>query len=103
MYRHTNKYQKTICKSYTNRKQTEQHLAETGEALPVQKIPSLRRVIEITDYDSGEPVVHKIELFRTDRIDCYDVHVDGSLWKKRIGWSQVLAGIRKAMPRLARE
>ncbi|MGS2721981.1 hypothetical protein [Paraglaciecola aestuariivivens] len=72
MYRHTNKYQKTICKSYTNRKQTEHHLAGTGEALPVQQTPSLCRVIEITDYDLGEPVVHKIELFRTDPIDCAD-------------------------------
>jgi hypothetical protein len=29
--------------------------------------------------------------------------VDGATWKKRIGWNQVLAGIKKAMPRTVRE
>jgi hypothetical protein len=65
---------------------------------PVWEIPKLRRVIEITDFDSSEPIVHK-----TDRIDCYDVYVDGAIWKKRIGWSQILAVIRKAMPRRVNE
>jgi hypothetical protein len=64
---------------------------------PVSKIPKLRRVIEITDFDSAELIVHKLELYKTGRIDCYDVYVDGAIWKKRIGWSQILAGIRKAM------
>jgi hypothetical protein len=66
---------------------------------PVWEIPKLRRVIEITYFDSCEPIVHKLELYKTSRIDCYDVYVDGAIWKKRIGWSQILAGIRKAMPR----
>ena len=68
-----------------------------------QHIPELRRVIEITDYDSGEPITHKLELYKTDRIDCYKVLVDGKLWKNRIGWSNILAGIRKALPRLTSE
>jgi hypothetical protein len=67
--------------------------------LPVLEIPKLRRVIEITDFNSGEPIVHKLELYKTDRIDCYDEYVDGAIWKKRIGWSQILVGIRKAMLR----
>jgi hypothetical protein len=29
--------------------------------------------------------------------------VVGAIWKKRIGWSQILAGIRKAMPRRVKE
>ncbi len=62
--------------------------------------PALRRLIEITDYDCGE-VKHRIELRRSNRIDCYEVHVDGRLWKKRIGWSRALAGIRKALPRMS--
>ena len=38
-----------------------------------------------------------MELYRTDRIDCYDVFVDNQLWKRRIGWSKVLEALRKAM------
>jgi hypothetical protein len=62
-----------------------------------------RPVIEITDFDSVEPIVHKLELYKIDRIDFYDVYVDGAIWKKRIKWSQILAGIRKAMPRRVNE
>jgi hypothetical protein len=60
-------------------------------------------VIKITDFDSGELIVHKLELYKTGRRDCYDVYVDGAIWKKRIGWSQILAGIGKAMPRRVNE
>jgi hypothetical protein len=70
---------------------------------PVQVIPKLRRVIEITDYDREQPVVRRIELHKCDRIDCYNAFVDGELWKRRGGWSNILTEIRKAMPRLARE
>jgi hypothetical protein len=70
---------------------------------PAQVIPKLRPVIEITDYDSWQPVVHRIELHKCDRIDCYDAFVDGELLKRRVGWRNILTGIRKAMPRLARE
>ena len=103
MYQHTNKYHKSVSKSYTNRARTERNRQGGAAHLPVRDIPSLRRVIEITDYDASEPVVHTLELFRSDRIDCYDVYIDGSLWRTRIGWSQILAGIRKAIPRTVRE
>lgn len=63
--------------------------------------PDLRRVIEITDFDTGQPVTHRIELRRSDRIDCYSVTADGKPWRQRAGWAQVLAGIRKAMPRVS--
>jgi hypothetical protein len=46
---------------------------------PVWEIPKLRRVIEITDFDRGEPIVHKFELYKIDRIDCHDVYVDGAI------------------------
>jgi hypothetical protein len=103
MYRRTSKYQKLLTKSYTRRVKKEPNLEASVDHQPVSEIPKLRRVIEITDFDSGEPVVHKLELYRTDRIDCYDVYVDGAIWKKRIGWSKILAGIRRAMPRKVRE
>jgi hypothetical protein len=103
MYRRTSKYQKILSKSYTSRVKTESHFEQNVDHQPVWEIPELRRVIEITDFDRGEPIVHKLELYKTDRIDCYDVYVDGAIWKKRIGWSQILAGIRKAMPRRVKE
>lgn len=62
-------------------------------------LPSLRRRIVIEDYDFGHRV-HVLELHKTDRIDCYRVVADGVEWKKRIGWSKVLAGLRKSMPRV---
>lgn len=62
-------------------------------------LPVLRRRIEIRDYDHGE-TVHVIDLYRTNRIDCYRVVADGVEWHHRAGWSQILAGIRRAMPRL---
>ena len=99
MYRKTNNASKNYLKSYTNRNSD----IEQGRFVEPQSIPELRRVIEIIDYDSGEPITHKLELYKTDRIDCYKVLVDGKLWKQRIGWSNILAGIRKALPRLARE
>jgi hypothetical protein len=58
---------------------TESHLGQNIEHQPVWGIPKLRRVIEITDFDSGEPIVHEVELYKTDRIDCYDVNVDGAI------------------------
>ena len=63
-------------------------------------VPDLRRRIVIEDWDFGHRV-HVLELHRTDRIDCYRVVADGQPWKRRAGWSQILAGLRKAMPRLS--
>jgi hypothetical protein len=103
MYRRTSKYQKILSKSYTSGVKTESHLEQNVNHQPVWEIPKLRRVIEITDFDSCEPIIHKLELYKTDRIDCYDVYVDGVIWRKGIGWSQILTGIRKAMPRRVKE
>ena len=66
----------------------------------VPDLPLLRRRIEIIDYDFGERR-HVIELYRTNRIDSYRVVADGQEWKAMCGWSGVLAGIRRALPRLA--
>ena len=63
--------------------------------------PELRRVIAITDYDGPEPRSFRMELRRSNRIDCYDVWIDGELWETRIGWSRALAALRKALPRVA--
>jgi len=65
-------------------------------------LPFLRRRIVITNYDFGE-VVHTLDLYRSDRVDCYTVHVDGKPWKDRIGWSRILSELRKSLPRVAAE
>lgn len=61
----------------------------------------MRRRITIEDFDQGERVVHVIELHRTPRIDCYRAVIDGTEWNPRVGWSRVLDGLRRALPRLA--
>lgn len=62
-------------------------------------LPDLRRRIVIEDFDLGHKV-HVLELHRTNRVDCYRVVADGVGWKKRAGWSKILAGLRKSMPRV---
>ena len=63
-------------------------------------LPDLRRRIVIEDFDFGHRI-HVLELFRTNRIDCYRVVADGVEWKRRIGWSGILAGLRKSLPRVS--
>ena len=65
-------------------------------------LPDLRRRIVIEDFDFDHRV-HVIELHRTNRIDCYRVVADGKEWKRRIGWSGILAGLRKSLPRVSAE
>ena len=63
------------------------------------ELPDLRRRIVIEDWDFSHKI-HVLELHRTNRRDCYRVTVDGQPWKDRIGWSAILAGLRKSMPRV---
>ena len=62
-------------------------------------LPDLRRRIVVEDFDFGHSV-HVLELHRTNRVDCYRVVADGVEWKARIGWSKILAGLRRSMPRV---
>jgi len=62
-------------------------------------LPELRREIIIIDHDFGEKI-HRLMLYRTDRVDCYRCVADGVEWKERVGWSKILAGLRKSMPRV---
>lgn len=73
-------------------------MSEPAPDYPVV-LPDLRRRIVIEDFDFGHRV-HVLELHKSDRVDCYRVMIDGQLWKKRVGWSHILAGIRKSMPRV---
>jgi hypothetical protein len=64
------------------------------------ELPLLRRELVVIDYDSGQPVTHTLHLYRSDRVDCYRAVADGRPWKDRIGWSKVLAGLRKSYQRV---
>jgi len=91
---------KSARKKFANmRRARERRRMESDAPEYPRELPELRRKIVITDYDFGEKV-HVMELYRSDRSDCYKVLVDGRLWKKRIGFSRILAGIRKALPRI---
>lgn len=63
-------------------------------------LPDLRRRIIIIDYDYGEKRFEML-LYKTNRIDCYKAVVDGTVWRKRVGWSNILIGIRKSLQRLS--
>lgn len=65
---------------------------------PVE-LPTLRRTIIVIDHDFGT-VEHRIDLYKTNRVDCYKVIADGVEWKKRAGWSTVLEGVRKSFIRV---
>lgn len=62
------------------------------------ELPDLRMRITIERMDFGREV-HVFELRRTRRVDVYAVTVDGAPWRCA-GLSAVLAGIRKAHPRV---
>jgi hypothetical protein len=62
-------------------------------------LPELRRRIVVESFDFGHEI-HVLEFFRSDRADCFRVMVDGKEWKRRIGFSKALAGLRKSMPRV---
>ncbi|QFU22897.1 hypothetical protein FM038_012585 [Shewanella eurypsychrophilus] len=77
MYKRTKKYQQKVDQSCLLCMQKE-HVKLQGDNLEApHDLPPLRRTIVITDYDFGEPIVHKIEQIRCERIDCYDAYVDG--------------------------
>jgi len=65
-------------------------------------LPDLRRTVIVIDYDSGQPVARRIDLYRTPRVDVYRAEADGAPWAV-MGWSAVLAGLRKAIPRKVSE
>ena len=81
-------------------KMAKARLREEGEApdYPVT-LPDLRRTIIVVDHDFGD-VEHRIDLFKTRRVDCYRVVADGLEWKERMGWSRILAALRKSFLRV---
>lgn len=95
MYRRTRKY------AEQRKRRTRSEVPEAEQRPAAWTPPLLRRRIVIEDFDRPDPVRHVVELYRTTRIDSYRAVIDGQEWKSRVGWSRVLDGLRRAMPRLA--
>ncbi len=102
MYRRSQTYQAQIARQLEQRAEKEKKKVLDGQQNneTEDSLPNLRRIIEITDYDSGEAVTHRVELYSCDRIDCYNALTNGNSWQTRIGWSRILADLRMALPRL---
>lgn len=62
-------------------------------------LPEVRMRITVERMDFGHQS-HVFELRRTNRVDVYDIRVDGKPWK-RGGLTAALEGLRKACPRVA--
>lgn len=96
--------------SYRKTRRSKETLARMREvkaakrmALPAPdyppELPDLRRRLIVEDFDF-EHRTHVLEFFKTNRRDCFRVVVDGKEWKKRVGWSKALEGLRKSLPRV---
>lgn len=74
-------------------------MARTPRGRPPE-LPHLRRMVVVTDYDTGEPISHELKLFRSGRVDCYVAEADGQPRAGRVGWSKALAWVRRAYQRV---
>lgn len=95
-YRKTNKYRAQLAAMRAAK--AARRMAAAAPDYP-SDLPALRREILIIDHDFGRRE-HRILMYRTRRIDCYRVEVDGRAWAASMGWSRILAGLRKALPRV---
>ena len=96
-YRSTSKYRAQLA-AMRAAKEAKRMAAPTPDYPP--DLPDLRREILIIDHDFGLRE-HRLTLYRTRRVDCYRVEVDGKPWADSMGWSRILAGLRKALPRVS--
>jgi len=64
-----------------------------------RELPALRRTLIIIDYDFARSSIVSISTVRRG-LDCYRAVADGVEWKRRVGWSKVLAGLRVKFPRV---
>ena len=103
MYRRSKKYQLLRARIAASVAARERKRIQTASDDDFElDLPDLRKKIEITEFDNDGPKTTVLELYQSDRIDCYRVMVNGKLWKERIGMSKILEGIRKALPRRMR-
>ena len=96
MYRRTRKYAAT-CQAAMQAGRDAARMARPAPDYPPE-LPDLRMRITVERLDFGHER-HVIELHRTRRCDVYRATVDGAPWITA-GLSQILAGVRKACPRV---
>lgn len=61
-----------------------------------------RPVRQITISDLARNESHTFTMFISpQRVDQFRVEVDGKPWKDRIGWSRIVASIRRSQPRFS--
>jgi len=71
MYRRSRKYQQLIERLARGRAVGEKRRMEGHHPDFPPELPELRRLIEITDFDTGTPITHRVELYLSNRIGCY--------------------------------
>ena len=76
MYRRSRKYQQLIERLARGRAAREKRRMEGHHPDFPPELPKLRRLIEISDFDTGTPFTHRVELYRSNRIDGY---MDGQM------------------------
>lgn len=96
MYKKRDKYSRKL-KAMREAKDRKRIEGPASDYPPV--LPMLRRKIIIEDLDFGI-VRHEINLYRTNRIDLYNMEVDGRPYASGIGWSRILEIIRKQFLRV---
>lgn len=102
MYRETKKYENQ-CKVLARMRQAKDNkrLESPPPAYPIE-LPEIRKIITIETFDFGyEKQI--MELHKTNRVDCYNVFIEGIMWKKNIGLSKIFEWLRKANPRVLSE
>ena len=70
-YRKTKKALKIAATCARMRAGKERKRMESQAPAHPRTLPDLRRTIIVIDYDSGQPVEHRIDLHKTGRIDQY--------------------------------
>jgi hypothetical protein len=96
MYRKRDKYSRKL--RAMREAKAKKRIEGPAPDYPIE-LPELRRRVIIIDYDFGK-VVHRVDLYKSNRVDCYRAVVDGKQWKERVGWSKVLEAVRRGFIRV---
>ena len=82
------------------RKARERKRMETDPPEYPAPLPDLRREVIVIDHDFGTVVEH-MQLYRSRRIDCYQIVVDGKQYGQPMGWAECLELVRKSFLRVS--
>ena len=81
MYRRSRKYQEHLTKHAKARTAREEKRINGIHPEYPPELPVFRGLIEITDFNTGTPITLRIELYSSNRIDCYNIWRVCGLWK----------------------